>query len=138
MLKVNGFVADESVGDRRDNEAMFERYSARARSVIFLALGCARRRGAAYIEPGDLLHALVRGETSPPPQNCLLAVRLPWSGSAVTSRPSSRRRSREVAENVGGPAQQRPGGEGRHVRFALLKQALHSAPVLRKNGTAEP
>jgi hypothetical protein len=60
MLKVNGFVADESVGDRRDNEAMFERYSARARSVIFLALGCARRRGAAYIEPGDLLHALVR------------------------------------------------------------------------------
>lgn len=89
---MNGFVADESVGDRRDNEAMFERYSARARSVIFLALGCARRRGAAYIEPGDLLHALVREdrrETSPPPQNCLLAVRLPWSGSAVTSRPSS-------------------------------------------------
>lgn len=57
---MNGFVADESVGDRRDNEAMFERYSARARSVIFLALGCARRRGAAYIEPGDVLHALVR------------------------------------------------------------------------------
>lgn len=47
----------------------------------------------------------------------------------------------DVAEkllNVGGPAQQRPGGEGRHARFALLKQALHSAPVLRKNGTAEP
>jgi len=59
-LKGNGFVAGESVGDRRDNEAMFERYSARARSVIFLALGRARRRGAAYIEPEDLLHAVVR------------------------------------------------------------------------------
>jgi hypothetical protein len=88
---VNGFVADESVGDRHDNEAMFERYSAPARSVIFLALGCARRRGAAYIEPGTSCTpwSVRTGETSPPPQNCLLAVRLPWSGSAVTSRPSS-------------------------------------------------
>jgi hypothetical protein len=64
---------------------MFERYSARARSVIFLALGCARRRGAAYIEPEDILHALVRedGETSLPPQNCLLAPPAPteWLGS---------------------------------------------------------
>ena len=56
MLKVNGFVAGESVGNPRDNEAIFERYSARARSVLFFALGCARRRGAAYIEPEDLLH----------------------------------------------------------------------------------
>ena len=39
---------------------MLERYSARARSDIFLALGCARRRGAAYMEPEDLLHAQVR------------------------------------------------------------------------------
>jgi hypothetical protein len=39
---------------------MFERYSARARSVIFLAFGCARRRGAAYIAPEDFVHALVR------------------------------------------------------------------------------
>jgi hypothetical protein len=60
MLKVNGFVAGESVGNLRDNEAVFERYSARARSVVFLAVGCARRCGAAYIEPEDLLHALVR------------------------------------------------------------------------------
>jgi hypothetical protein len=48
-LKVNGFVAGESVANPRDNEAKFERYSAGAWSVIFLALGCARRRGAAYI-----------------------------------------------------------------------------------------
>ena len=53
-------IAGESVGNPRDKEAMFERYSARPRSVIFLALGCARRRGASYIEPEDLLHALVR------------------------------------------------------------------------------
>ena len=57
---MNGFVAGESVGNLRDNEAVFERYSARARSVVFLAVGCARRCGAAYIEPEDLLHALVR------------------------------------------------------------------------------
>ena len=67
---------------------MFERYSNRARSVIFLALGCARRRGEAYIEPEDLLNALVREDDrrdlAAPTQNCLLAGGLPWSGSAVT------------------------------------------------------
>ena len=39
---------------------MFERYSVRSRYVIFIALWSARRRGGSYIEPEDLLHALVR------------------------------------------------------------------------------
>ena len=88
---MNGIRCGESVGNPRDNEAMFERYSARARSDIFLALGCARRRDAAYIEPEDLCTpwSVRTGETSPPPQNCLLAARLPWSGSAATTRPCS-------------------------------------------------
>jgi len=39
---------------------MFERYSGRARRLIVLALWSARRRGGLYIEPEDLLHALIR------------------------------------------------------------------------------
>jgi ATP-dependent Clp protease ATP-binding subunit ClpA len=39
---------------------MFERYSHRARCLIFMALWSARRRGGLYIEPEDLLHALIR------------------------------------------------------------------------------
>src|SRR5215472_10504835 len=39
---------------------MFERYSHRARCLIFMAFWSARRRGGLYIEPEDLLHALVR------------------------------------------------------------------------------
>jgi ATP-dependent Clp protease ATP-binding subunit ClpA len=39
---------------------MFERYSKRSRQVILIALWSARRRGGSYIEPEDLLHALVR------------------------------------------------------------------------------
>jgi ATP-dependent Clp protease ATP-binding subunit ClpC len=39
---------------------MFERYSERARRLIFMALWSARRRGGPYIEPEDLLHALIR------------------------------------------------------------------------------
>lgn len=39
---------------------MFERYSERARQIIFLALWSARRRGGSYIEPEDLLHAIIR------------------------------------------------------------------------------
>jgi ATP-dependent Clp protease ATP-binding subunit ClpA len=39
---------------------MFERYSHRARCLIFMALWSARRRGGSYIEPEDLLHALIR------------------------------------------------------------------------------
>jgi ATP-dependent Clp protease ATP-binding subunit ClpA len=39
---------------------MFERYSERARRVIFTALWSARRRGALYIETEDLLHAMIR------------------------------------------------------------------------------
>jgi hypothetical protein len=39
---------------------MFERYSYRARCLIFMALWSARRRGGSYIEPEDLLHALIR------------------------------------------------------------------------------
>jgi hypothetical protein len=46
---------------------MFERYSESARRVIYLALWSARRRGGPYIEPEDLLHAIIRqdrGETT--------------------------------------------------------------------------
>ena len=39
---------------------MFERYSERARQLIFMALWSARRRGGSYIEPEDLLHAIIR------------------------------------------------------------------------------
>ena len=39
---------------------MFERYSHRARCLIFMALWSARRRCGLYIEPEDLLHALIR------------------------------------------------------------------------------
>jgi len=39
---------------------MFERYSIRARQLIFMALWSARRRRGSYIEPQDLLHALIR------------------------------------------------------------------------------
>ena len=38
---------------------MFERYSDRARRLIFIALWSARERGGSYIEPDDLLHALI-------------------------------------------------------------------------------
>jgi ATP-dependent Clp protease ATP-binding subunit ClpA len=39
---------------------MFERSSLRARRLIFMALWSARRRRGLYIEPEDLLHALIR------------------------------------------------------------------------------
>jgi ATP-dependent Clp protease ATP-binding subunit ClpC len=39
---------------------MFERYSERARRVIFIALWSARRRGGSYIEAEDLLSAIIR------------------------------------------------------------------------------
>lgn len=39
---------------------MFERYSDRARCLIFIALWSASRRGASHIEPEDLLQALIR------------------------------------------------------------------------------
>jgi ATP-dependent Clp protease ATP-binding subunit ClpA len=39
---------------------MFERYSDRARRLIFIALWSARRRGGSYIEAEDLLHAIIR------------------------------------------------------------------------------
>jgi hypothetical protein len=41
---------------------MFGRYSERARHVIFLALWSATKRGASYIEPEDLLHAVIQGD----------------------------------------------------------------------------
>jgi hypothetical protein len=39
---------------------MFKRYSERARRLIVVALWSARRRRADYIEPEDLLHAIIR------------------------------------------------------------------------------
>jgi ATP-dependent Clp protease ATP-binding subunit ClpA len=46
---------------------MFDRYSMRARRVIFLALWIAQKRGAAFIELEDILEAVIRedqGEVS--------------------------------------------------------------------------
>lgn len=43
-----------------NNGLMFERYSESARRLIFISLWSARRRGGPYIEPEDLLHALIR------------------------------------------------------------------------------
>jgi len=39
---------------------MFDSYSDRARQVILIALWSARTRGGSYIEPEDLLHAIIR------------------------------------------------------------------------------
>jgi ATP-dependent Clp protease ATP-binding subunit ClpA len=39
---------------------MFDRYSNRARSLIVIAFWSARRRGGSYVEPEDLLHAIIR------------------------------------------------------------------------------
>jgi len=39
---------------------MFERYSDGARRIIIMAVWSARNRGGSYIEPEDLLHALIR------------------------------------------------------------------------------
>jgi hypothetical protein len=51
-------------------------------------------------------------------------------------------RSREVAESVGGPAQGRPGGEGRHAPvLRSLKQAIASAAKIAQESdskTIEP
>lgn len=41
---------------------MFNRYSVSARRVIFTALWSARPRGGPYIEPEDLLHAIIRDD----------------------------------------------------------------------------
>lgn len=39
---------------------MFDRYSDRARHLIFAAVWSARRRHGSYVEPEDLLHAIIR------------------------------------------------------------------------------
>jgi ATP-dependent Clp protease ATP-binding subunit ClpA len=39
---------------------MFERYSDRSRHLIFMAVWSARRRRGSYVEPEDLLHAIIR------------------------------------------------------------------------------
>jgi ATP-dependent Clp protease ATP-binding subunit ClpA len=41
---------------------MFERYSDQTRRLIAMALWSAKRRGGSYIEPEDLLHALIRDD----------------------------------------------------------------------------
>src|SRR5579863_1453224 len=48
--------------ERTHNGFVFERYSYRSRCLIFMARWSAQRRGGVYIEPEDLLHALIRDD----------------------------------------------------------------------------
>ena len=69
---------------------MFERYSERARRLIFLSLWSARRRGGSYIEPEDLLHALIRedgGEFAAIRAEISPGSSAPNEGSAGNRRP---------------------------------------------------
>jgi hypothetical protein len=90
---------------------MSERYSNRARSVIFLAVGSARRRGAAYIESEELLQALVLEDRrdlaagtaelfagSPAPMKWLGSDHRPFFSNDI---------NRETAENVEEPPRRR-------------------------------
>ena len=71
------------------NGPMFERYSYRARCLIFMALWSARRRGGSYIEPEDLLHALIREDRGELPAvlngNSVASRRPFFSGSVATN-----------------------------------------------------
>jgi ATP-dependent Clp protease ATP-binding subunit ClpA len=69
---------------------MFERYSHRARCLIFMALWSARRRGGLYIEPEDLLHALIqedRGEFAAISAEVFPGAAAPDEDSARDHRP---------------------------------------------------
>ena len=58
---------------RKHNGARFERYSERARRVVFIAVWAARERGGSHIEREDLLEALIRedrGEFTASAETC--------------------------------------------------------------------
>jgi hypothetical protein len=79
---------------------MFERYSDRARQLIFMALWSARKRGGPYIEPEDLLHALIRedrGEFA-----ALSAEVFPGAPGPIESAASSHRPffAQDIARNL--------------------------------------
>jgi len=69
---------------------MFERYSHRTRCLIFMALWSARRRCGLYIEPADLLHALIRedrGEFAAVSAEVFPGAAVPDEDSAGDHRP---------------------------------------------------
>jgi ATP-dependent Clp protease ATP-binding subunit ClpA len=70
---------------------MFERYSYRARCLIFMALWSARRRGGSYIEPEDLLHALIREDRGELP--AISAEAFPGGAAAPNENSAASRRS---------------------------------------------
>ena len=118
---------------------MFERYSAQARSVIFLALGCARRRGASYIEPEDLLHALVREDRRDVSATAELFAGGPapmkWLGSDHPPFFPD-----DVAEKLPRALEDPPKGDPAAKDDMPVSRSLNQAslqqPILRKNGTA--
>jgi ATP-dependent Clp protease ATP-binding subunit ClpA len=79
---------------------MFERYSDRARCLIFMALWSARRRGGSYIEPEDLLHALIREDRGEFP--AISAEVFPGAAAPNENSAASRRSffSGDVATNL--------------------------------------
>jgi ATP-dependent Clp protease ATP-binding subunit ClpA len=93
---------------------MFERYSEPARRVIMLAVWSAQKRGAAYIEPEDLLHALIRED------------RREFAAAMVEMHPNQPR--------IEQPAEDRRPFFTDTVAQSLI-QELHEQPVLL---TAEP
>ena len=79
---------------------MFERYSYRVRCLIFMALWSARRRGGSYIEPEDLLHALIREDRGEFP--AISAEVFPGAAAPNENSAASRRSffSGDVATNL--------------------------------------
>jgi len=67
---------------------MFEQYFERARRVIFLTLWSARRRGGSYIEPEDLLHALIREDSG---EFAALSAEVFGAPSPIQDKTASRR-----------------------------------------------
>jgi ATP-dependent Clp protease ATP-binding subunit ClpC len=79
---------------------MFERYSDRARRLIFMALWSARRRGGSYIEPEDLLQALIRedrGEFAALSAEVFPGSTVPIDSSVAGHRPFF---ADDIAENL--------------------------------------
>lgn len=89
-----------SGSSRTHNGPMFERYSDRARCLIFMALWSAGRRGGSYIEPEDLLHALIREDRGEFP--AISAEVFPGAGAPNENSAASRRSffSGNVATNL--------------------------------------
>lgn len=87
---------------------MFERYSKWARCLIFMSLWSARSRGGLYIEPEDLLHALIREDRGELP--AVSSEVFPGAPSPIEDPGSGHQPffSGEVARNLLGELHQEP------------------------------